>query len=102
MRWYSRLYVGKRAKRRRYAIIQNIRHDKFQPDAYVITPASGGNNLFDIYPAAMLLFPGFRKEELFVLGIASGYFEALEVVRSMVDDLYQKTGGFDLETWLGE
>ena len=47
MQWYSHLYVGKKAKRHRYAIIQGIREEKLQPEVYVITsPCSLMVNFF--------------------------------------------------------
>lgn len=89
MRWYQHPYVGEKAKKNRYAIIQGLRDRKLMPEVYVITPSSNGNNLFDIYPSAMLLLPPLNQEDLLVLGIAVTYWEALEVARDMVDDLYQ-------------
>ena len=58
MRWYSHLYVGEKAGKRRFSIIQGIREGKLQPEVYVITPPQNGNNILDIYPAPMLLLPG--------------------------------------------
>ena len=60
MQWYSHLYVGKKAKRHRYAIIQGIREEKLQPEVYVITSPQNGENLCDIYPSALLLVPSER------------------------------------------
>ena len=77
MQWYSHLYVGKKAKRHRYAIIQGIREEKLQPEVYVITSPQNGENLCDIYPSAMLLFPSEKKKERMILGIALTYWEAL-------------------------
>ena len=57
MRWYSHLYVGEKAGKRRFSIIQGIREGKLQPEVYVITPPQNGNNILDIYPAPMLLLP---------------------------------------------
>ena len=99
MQWYSHLYVGKKAKRHRYAIIQGIREEKLQPEVYVITSPQNGENLCDIYPSAMLLFPSEKKKERMILGIAVTYWEALEVARRMVDDLYQKTGEVSAEAF---
>lgn len=100
MRWYNQLYVGKKAKRRRYAIIQNLRDRKFVPGIHVITPSQNGNNILDIYPAFMLfLFPE-TNPDLLILGIAADYREALQVVRVIVDDMYQTTGDFNLELFL--
>ena len=99
MQWYSHLYVGRRAKRHRYAIIQGIREERLQPEVYVITSPQNGENLCDIYPSAMLLFPSEKKKERMILGIAVTYWEALEVARRMVDDLYQKTGEVSAEAF---
>ena len=100
MNWYNHLYVGEKAERRRKSIIRGIREGRLQPDVYVITPPQNGNNILDIYPSAMLLLPPYRDEDLLVLGIAVTYWEALEVVRQMVDDMYRETGGFGLSVFL--
>ncbi|MDD3252410.1 MAG: hypothetical protein PHV18_07615 [Lachnospiraceae bacterium] len=92
MRWYDHLYVGEKAKKNRFSIIQGIRAGKLQPEVYVITAPQNGNNLYDIYPSAMLLLPPYRDMDYQVLGIAVTYWEALEVVRQMVDDRYQEGG----------
>lgn len=100
MNWYNHLYVGEKAKAWRYAIIQGIREERLQPEVYVITPPQNGNNILDIYPSAMLLLPPYRDEDYLVLGIAVTYWEALEVVRQMVDDMVRQTGGFRLAEFL--
>ena len=100
--WFDRLYTGEKAKKKRYRIIQGIRRSKPQPGIYVITPASNGNNILDIYPAAVLILPFYRDEEFLIMGIASDYWEALEVAGRIVNDMYRKTGGFDLPAFIGE
>lgn len=100
MRWYNHLYVGKSAKKKRFAIIRGIRHEKLQPGIYVITPAVNGKNICDIYPSCMLLTPYYKSQDLVIVGIASGYFEALELVRDIVDEMFKTTGGFDLKDFL--
>ena len=92
MRWYRHLYVGEKAGKRRFSIIQGIREGKLQPEVYVITPPQNGNNILDIYPARMLLLPPYRDEDMEILGIAVTYWEALEVVRQMVEDMYRCCG----------
>lgn len=102
MRWCQRLYVGEKAKKHRYGIIQGLRNRRLQPEVYVITPSGNGNNLFDIYPSAMLLLPPLCREDLLILGIAVTYWEALEVVRDMVDDLYRSGGQDGLKNLTGQ
>ncbi|MEY8352045.1 hypothetical protein AALB39_01685 [Lachnospiraceae bacterium 54-53] len=100
--WFDRLYTGEKAEKKRFRIIRGIRRSKPQPGIYVITPASNGNNILDIYPATVLLLPFYRDEDFLIMGIASGYQEALEVAGRIVDDMYRKTGGFDLPAFMGE
>lgn len=69
MRWYEHLYVGEKAGKHRFSIIQNIRDEKLQPEVYVITPASNGNNILDIHPSATLLHPYYREQNLLILGL---------------------------------
>lgn len=100
MRWFNHLYVGDKAKKNRFNMIQGIRRGRLYPGAYVITPASNGNNILDIYPSASLLHPYLRDKDLLVVGIAADYWEALEVARQIIDEMYQKTGEFDLQKLL--
>lgn len=99
--WFSRLYVGEKAKRKRYRIIRGIRKSKPQPGVYVITPALNGNNILDIYPSKALISSIFR-EEFLVMGIAADYWEALEVAGHIVSDLYRETGDFSLPAFIKE
>lgn len=90
MRFDDHLYVGDKAKKHRFSILQGIREEKLQPEVYVITPSEYGNNLYEIFPSAVLLLPPYRGSDYLVCGIAVTYWEALEVVRQMVDDRYQQ------------
>lgn len=101
MRWYKHLYVGEKAKEKRFSIIQNIRLNRFQIGVHVITPASNEKNVLDIYPAAVLREEYYKKKEnLLILGIGADYYDALEVARRIVDDMYHETGGFSLKDFL--
>lgn len=102
MLWYKQLYVGEKAKNHRFRIIQNIRRNKPQPGAYVITPASNGNNILDIYSTVTLLQAYYRESDMMILGIADGYDEAMEVAGIIVHEMYQKTGEFNLSRFLEE
>lgn len=66
----------------------------------MITPSLSGNNVLDIYPAMELSAPWYRDEEFFIIGIAADYWEALEVTRQIIDELYRNTGGFDLTGYI--
>lgn len=95
----NHLYVGEKAKKKKKYIIRNLREGHFFLGAYVITPAENGNNILDIYPTEVFLFPNSKNMDFHILGIADSYWEALEVVRQIIDEMYQMTGGFDLDAF---
>ena len=96
MNWYDHLYMGEKAKKQRYGILKGLRERKWQPEIYVIMPSQNGNNILEILPSVMLQVPPYQEQEILLVGVAVTYWEALEVAREIVDDLYQKTGGFRL------
>ena len=91
------MYIGENAARNRRRILEGLRNGSLLPDTYVITLPESGNHILDIRPVSLL-----RKEEResVILGIARGYGEAAEVVRSMIDDMYQKTGAFNWTAYM--
>jgi len=97
MNWYEHLYMGEEAKKRRYGILQGLREGKLLSEVYVIMPPERGNNLLEIVPAPLLKTLPYSQRELFVIGVAVTYWEALKVAGQIVDELYHKTVGFCLE-----
>ena len=41
------------------------------------------------------------NEEIYVVGLAKGRDEALNLVRDIIDEVYNATGGFDIREYLG-
>ena len=79
MKWYDDLYVGESIVHKTNKIKWKIRHNAGQINIYVITLASGEKNLLDIIPSHELLQKGYPKKQLYVIGLAKGYDEAVEV-----------------------
>lgn len=100
MKWYDNLYVGESIRHKRDKIKWKIKHNAGQINIYVITIASNPQNLLDIIPAQELMQKGYPKKDLFVIGIAQGMGEAQEVVKLIIDEVYQQTGGFDILPYL--
>ena len=43
-------------------------------------------------------YPG--KKQMQIIGLAKGYAEALELVRSIIEEVYQNTGDVDVKSYL--
>lgn len=99
MQWSNKIYFGERAKKQKYKILWKLKHRAGMAKAYVITFPSNPNNLLDIYHNAQLMQPYYKKQPLFVVGIALGYEEALQVVETIIMEIYQNTGGFNVKAY---
>ena len=99
MRWYERLYLGEKAKKNRFAILQSVRQEK-SSGFYVITPASNPRNLLDIYSASAIKQPYYKNSDLLIVGVAADYEDAAMLVGRIVGDVYRKTGGYDVGRFL--
>lgn len=102
MKWYRKLYVGENAKKDRFKFVWKVKHRKMVWEGYVIVLASNEQNLLDIIPVSELLQSYYQEREMFIIGIAKGYQESLEVTRNIVDEVYQKTGGFHIRNYVLE
>lgn len=100
MKWYHNLYIGKTAKKKRYKIVWKVKHRAGMLGVYLITLASNKENLLDVIDSSILLQPHYKKEDIFIVGIACGYDEAVEVVTQIIQELYNETGDFNIRQYL--
>lgn len=102
MRWYRKLYTGKKAKDCRFEILQGIRSGKAAPNSYAILPAENPRNLLDIVPCRELNLDHYKKRNPLILGIASGEDDAAELAARILLDFGTDEHGFspdNLSTW---
>ncbi len=90
MRWYERLYVGEKAKKFRYSVIQAVR-ERRPLGYYVLTPAVNEKNLLELY---------YRDQDLLIVGVALDFEDAARLSARIIDEVYRKTGGFDVKAFL--
>ena len=93
MKWYEDLYVGDSIEGKVNRIKWKINHHAGTVSIYVIAFASNRKNLLDIIPAWELMqksYPG--KKQMQIIGLAKGYAEALELVRSIIGSISEYRG----------
>lgn len=99
MRWYERLYVGEKAKKFRYSVIQAVR-ERRPLGYYVLTSAVNEKNLLELYPAVTFSLPYYRDQDLLIVGVALDFEDAARLSARIIDEVYRKTGGFDVKAFL--
>ena len=102
MKYYCHLYMDEKVAPRKQEIQKNIENDKWQLEKYLIVLTNHPQNHLEIFQSALLLQKAIEKETLFVVGIASGYEEALELVEKIVQEVYDETKGTDIRKYILE
>ena len=102
MEFYKRLYLGESAEKDHRRIVWKLKHRAGQVDVYVITLPLGGSDLLEIYHCSILKQKYFKDKPFFVVGIAKGKQEAVELSCKIVEELYTMTDGFDMKKFILE
>ncbi len=102
MKWYRKLYIGETAKKNKYHIITGMKRNHPPANSYYITLALNGTDLLDIYAGKDMCWKYFRKKEIWVIGIANGYNEAVELACQILTELYIETGSFHIKRFILE
>ena len=69
-------------------------------NVYLITPAKNPADQLDIFDARQLIQPHYKKEEFLILGIASGYEEALQLIEQITGECLDARGDCNLREYL--
>lgn len=99
MEWYKNLYLGENAAKKHYKLFRRIRKKRLS-NAYVITLPSNEANILDIYSYNELLWKHYNNRNLFIVGLACGKDEAVELTRDIIQDVYSSTGAFDVKKYV--
>ena len=66
---------------------------------YVVTLAVNPKNLLDIYKAKELEKTFYREKDMVIAGVALDMEGAQDVAVRLLEDVYRKTGGFDVRKY---
>lgn len=91
--WSEKLYISEALLKKSDKIKKKLSQGHLVPDVFLIAKPTNEENLFDVIPAKELLFPYHKKREILVYGLAKGKEDALELVRTILEEMYRETGG---------
>ena len=99
LKWQRKLYTGESVKEPR-KIRRKIEAGKLVPGIYLLTLSENPANVMEIIPAAMLIQRSYAGICPPVIGMAKGKDEALELVRTIIEEVYGATGSFSVSEYL--
>lgn len=90
MEFYKDLYVSESLKKRKDKIIRKLKEGKGSFGCYIITLTRNPANELEFYDSVFLYQKNYMRNSVFVVGLAGCYEEALELVRQISEDTYEK------------
>ena len=91
MKFYRHLYVSE-SIRNPEKVKWKLRANAGQFSIYIIALAKSDDQL-DIFHCALLQQKFYDKEDLFIVGLAASYTEAVDMVVAMTEKVVRETGG---------
>lgn len=100
IRCYCDLYVSSGLKNRKNQVILELMERRIENYFYVVSLAQNTQNHLEFFPTSILLQKYYEEERLFVVGLAESYPAAQHLIREIVQDVTDHTGGTDVRGYI--
>lgn len=100
MKYYFDLFLSEGYRQNEKNVIASLEKREFSIDQYLIILLKEGENHLEIFNSILLSQKIYDLNELFVVGIADGLFEAYEIVEKITQEVYNETGNTDIKGYL--
>lgn len=97
---YCDLYTGASIANKKNKYILELMNETFTHSVHLITLAQGAQNHLEIFASSLLYQPIYNEKEIFIVGIAGKYQEAVEVVEKIVQDVLEQTKTTDIRRYI--
>ncbi len=100
MKFYNNLYVSEGLKKKKEKWMKKIEAGKYPLQAYILALCEAGDDQLEFYSANMLYQSIVSTEDIFVVGLAESYMDAIYLVEEITKEVFAKTGEADLCSYL--
>ncbi len=100
MHYYRNLYLYKNMRKKKKKVISRMEKGIYKPAVcLVVLPENPGEQL-EIVDTIQMRQKDFPPQDFFVVGIAKDQGDALKMVAEIVEEVYNKTGGTDVRSYI--
>lgn len=100
MKFYNNLYVSEGLKKKKEKWMKRIEVGKYPLQAYILAVCETGDDQLEFYSAKMLYQSIVPTENVFIVGLAENYMDAVYLVEEITKEVFAKTGEADLRSYL--
>ena len=100
MYWYRHLYMDKKCMHHVNRLKYKIEHGEVHKGVYLIHLPDRDGAVLELIPSILLQQSRYPREMLRIIGMGSTRGQALELIRQIVDEVYQSQGNFDIAGYL--
>ncbi len=102
MKWYTDLYVGETARRRKKKIIRKLKMNAGMLDVYLVTLAYNRRDMLDIISSAYLKQAAVRRQLPMIVGLPAAMRRPWSWWYKWFRETYEKTGKADVPGYLAQ
>ena len=99
MRFHNKLYIGESIKHPQ-RVKWKLRVAAGQFQVYLIVISNNQENQLECFHNSLLKQKFFRRQKLYVVGIAGNYKEAMELIQRITQDCVNKTNTANIKSFL--
>ncbi len=99
MELYPRLYIGKLVNNPD-RVLHKLKKQSKLLNCFVIILAKNKSDQLEIIEAGYLSQKYYKKNPVYVIGIASDYEEAVDIVRQIAEECFQHCGNCNIKDYL--
>ena len=93
MRFYKNLYVSESMAKKKEKVIAKLNKKKYPLKTYVIALIEEGENQLEFYSTLMFRQGSVIDDDIFAVGLASGYDDALYLVEEIAKEVSESRRG---------
>lgn len=97
---YTNFYVGKSLEKNKLQHILDLMEGNLKHSIYIVSLSQGIQNHLEFYAASLLRQDIYTDSEIFVVGLAGKYEEAVELTQIILQEVLDKTGGTDIRNYI--
>lgn len=95
MHFYKALYLSNSLKKKKRQLKWKLKHGKILPEIYVIA-FTNNSDLLEIYQSVQLKQRFYKKNPPYIIGIADGYHDAIDLAQKILSDALKEITATEL------